>query len=100
MLTINDILANGIPECDGFEGASICVEIGRHTIDPQGLANDDEVEACEAFILDAVREAFPGADVRIVGNGGRTGALRADGWDFSDELEHVVTRAYSDFFAG
>lgn len=100
MQTINEILANGIPECDTFEGASICVEVGRHTIDPQGIASDDEIEACEAFILDAVREAFPGADVRAVGRGGRTGALRADGWDFGDELEHVVTRAYSDFFAG
>lgn len=100
MLTINEILTHGIPECDDFEGAQICLEIGRHTIDPQGLADDDEVEACEVYILDAVHDAFPGADVHVVGRGGRTSALRADGWDFRDELEHVVTRAYSDFFAG
>lgn len=100
MQTINEILTHGIPECDTFDGASICVEIGRHTIDPQGLASDDEVEACESFIVDAVRDAFPGADVHVVGRGGRSSALRADGGDFRDELEYVINRAYSNFFAG
>jgi hypothetical protein len=69
----------------------------RSTIDPQGLGSDDEVAACEEYILDAVRTAFPGADVRAVGNGGRTGGATRTGEDFTDEVRAVVTQAFDGF---
>jgi hypothetical protein len=78
-------------------GADITVEIGRDTIDPQGLASDDEVDACEEHILDAVRAAFPGATVRAVGNGGRTSATMRDGEDFTAEVRAVVTQTFDGF---
>ena len=78
-------------------GADITVEVHRGTIDPQGLGSDDEVAACEEHILDAVRAAFPGAEVRAVGNGGRTSAAMRDGEDFTDEVRAVVTQAFDGF---
>jgi hypothetical protein len=78
-------------------GASITVHVGRDTIDPQGLGSDEECAACEEYILDAVRTAFPGATVRAVGNGGRTGGATRTGEDFTDEVKAVVTRAFDDY---
>ncbi len=78
-------------------GASITVHVGRDTIDPQGLGSDEECATCEEHILDAVREAFPGATVRAVGNGGRTSATMRDSTDFTDEVKAVVTRAFDDY---
>ena len=78
-------------------GASITVHVGRDTIDPQGLGSDEECATCEKHILDAVRTAFPGADVRAVGNGGRTSATMRDSTDFTDEVKAVVTRAFDDY---
>lgn len=83
-----------------YAGALITVEVGRHTIDPQGLASDEEAEACEAHILDAVREAFPGADVRAVGLGGRTGGCMSDGREFDGEVRDVVNEAFNSFMSG
>jgi hypothetical protein len=80
-----------------YTGASITVHVGRDTIDPQGLGSDDEVDACEEHILDAVRAAFPGAEVRAVGNGGRTSATMRDGEDFTAEVRTVVTQAFDSF---
>lgn len=80
-----------------YAGASITVEVGRDTIDPQGLGSDAEREACAEHILDAVREAFPGAEVVAVGNGGRTSATMPDGEDFTREVREVVTQAFDTF---
>lgn len=85
---------------EAYAGASITVEVGRHTIDPQGLGTDEECERCEAHILDAVREAFPGADVRAVGVGGRTSGVTASDEDITDEVRHVVNDAFNAFMGG
>ena len=64
-----------------YSTALICVRVGRDTIDPQGLGSDEDVEAAKEFILDAVREEFPGADVRSVGDQLRPAAQRfGAGW--------------------
>jgi len=78
--------------------ASITVEVGRHTIDPQGLASDEENEHVEGHIMDAVRAAFPGADVRAVGVGGRTSGVSADGEDITSEVVRVVNEAFNSAF--
>jgi len=80
-----------------YAGAEILVEVGRHTIDPQGLGSDDEVAACEEHILDAVRAAFPGATVRPVNRGGRTSGTTRDGVNLDDEVRAVVTQAFDGF---
>lgn len=80
-----------------YAGTSITVHVGRDTIDPQGLGSDEEVAACEEHILDAVRAAFPGAEVRAVGNGGRTSGMTRDGVSLDDEVKAVVTRAFDDY---
>ncbi len=79
--------------------ASITVEVGRHTIDPQGLASDEENEHVEECIMDAVRAAFPGADVRAVGLGGRTSGTDANGEDITPEVVRVVNEAFNEAFA-
>ena len=76
-------------------GADICVSTDG--IDPQGLGSDEEREACEEHILDAVRAAFPGATVREVGRGGRTSGATRDGVSLDDEVRAVVTRAFDDY---
>lgn len=83
-----------------YYGASITVELHRGTIDPQGIGSDEELESCREYILDAVREAFPGADVRAVGNGGRTGASHADGREFTREVREVERAAWDAWCAG
>jgi hypothetical protein len=83
-----------------YAGATITVETGRDMIDPQGIASDEEAAACEAHILDAVREAFPGAGVRAVGRGGRTGGCMADGTEFDDDVKRIVDDALSSFMGG
>lgn len=86
-----------ISDSTSHAGASITVHVGRDTIDPQGLGSDEECAACEEHILDAVRAAFPGAEVRAVGNGGRTGGVTRDGEDFTAEVRTVVTQAFDSF---
>ena len=39
-----------------YAGASITVEVGRDTIDPQGLGSDEDAEACAEF-CDALGDA-------------------------------------------
>lgn len=78
-----------------YAGADITVSTDG--IDPQGLGSDEECAACEEHILDAVREAFPGATVRAVSRGGRTGGVTRDGEDISDEVKAVVTQAFDSF---
>lgn len=80
-----------------YAGAIITVEFGRDTFDPQCLGSDAVREACAEHILDAVREAFPGAEVVAVGNGGRTSATMPDGEDFTREVREVVTQAFDTF---
>ena len=77
-----------------YTTALICVRVGRDTIDPAGLGSDEEVEAAEEFILDAVREEFPGADVRSVGDGGRTDGCLSDGTDITREVRACVQDAW------
>ncbi len=92
-MTTTETLSDSTPHA----GAWITVHVGRDTIDPQGLGSDEECAAVEEHILDAVREAFPGADVRAVGNGGRTSGVTRGGVDLTDEVKAVVTRAFDDF---
>lgn len=80
-----------------YAGADISVHVGRDTIDPQGLGSDEECAACEEYILDAVRTAFPGATVRAVSRGGRTSGMTRDGVSLDDKVKAVVTRAFDDF---
>jgi hypothetical protein len=90
---IDDVSITEVP----YAGASITVHVGRDTIDPQGLGSDEECAACEEYILDAVRAAFPGADVREVGNGGRTSGTTRDGVNLDAEVRAVVTAAFDSF---
>lgn len=83
-----------------YDGADITVEIGRHTVDPAGIASDDEARACEESILEAVREVFPGATVRAVGIGGRTGGVTRDGADITDDVRFAVNEAFDAFMGG
>lgn len=80
-----------------YAGTEILVEVGRHTIDPQGLGSDEECAACEEHILDAVRAAFPGATVRPVNRGGRTSGTTRDGVNLDAEVREVVTQAFDTF---
>lgn len=80
-----------------YAGAEITVHVGRDTIDPQGLSSDEECDACEEHILDAVREAFPGATVRAVSRGGRTSGTTRDGVNLDAEVRAVVTQAFDTF---
>jgi len=79
--------------------ATITVEISRNTIDPEGLASDAEYAAAGEHILDAVRTAFPGADVRAVGNGGRTSGVDADGRDLTRDVRATVNAAFDEWCA-
>jgi hypothetical protein len=72
---------------------TITVRIGRDTIDPEGTGTDEECAAYESNVLDAVREAFPGADVRAVGQGGRTSGVDAEGHDITAAVREVVREA-------
>ena len=46
---------------------------------------------------DAVREAFPCADVRAVSSGGRMSGTTRNGADLTDEVKAVVTQAFDSF---
>ena len=99
--------ADGVSLCPGIDdvtiaevpyaGASITVHVGRDTIDPQGLGSDEECAACEEHILDAVRAAFPGAEVRAVRSGGRTSGTTRDGVNLDAEVRAVTTAAFDSF---
>ncbi len=86
-----------IEDPKGFAGATIEVNIDRHTIDPEGLASDEEVSECVEHILDAVREAFPGAEVRTAR--GSTMGVSRNGEDLTDRVRTTVNAAFSGFFA-
>lgn len=90
---IDDVTITEVP----YAGAEILVRVGRDTIDPQGLGSDEECAACEEYILDAVRDAFPGATVRPVNRGGRTSGTTREGVSLDDEVRTVVTRAFDDY---
>ena len=74
--------------------ASITVRIGRDTIDPQGIGTAEECAATEEAILDAVRSAFLGLDVRAVGPGGRSQGTDEDGQDITAKVRNVVREAF------
>lgn len=80
--------ANGGPE-GGFysywrKALDITVCTSRDSIDPEGLATDEEYRTLAAAIVDAVREAYPHATVREVNSPIRTGC--------SDESETYAVR--------
>ncbi len=79
--------------------ASITVEIHRGTIDPAGEFewSAGYVEACQDYVLESVREAFPGADVRAVGNGGRTSGTDAEGRDITSDVRTAVALAFDEW---
>jgi hypothetical protein len=78
---------------------SITVELHRGSIDPEGLGSDEDLESIREFVLDAVREAFPGATVRAVLSGGETSGVTDDGVDITYDVRHVVNRAFNDWCA-
>ena len=82
-----------------FAGALITVEISRDAIDPAGEGSDELYESCGEYILDAVRTAFPGADVRAVGNGSRTSGVHSDGRDITRDVRGVVNAAFDAWVA-
>lgn len=78
-----------------YLGASITVHVGRDTIDPEGIGSAEDVEHIEEAIMDAVRDAFPGAAVRAVSNGGRTSGMLTDGTDITHDVRCVVDDAFN-----
>ena len=80
-----------------YAGTFIIVEVGRHTLDPQGESSDEWVEKCEEYILDSVRESFPGAEVSAGGRGAVTGGRTRDGQDISDDVHRIVSDALKAF---
>lgn len=85
---------DGLEAEPDFAGASICVELHRGTIDPAGEGSDEDREACAAYVLDAVRTSFHGADVRRVGSGGRQGGAGPNGENLDAEVDCVVNHAF------
>lgn len=75
----------------------ITVEVSRDSIDPQGIGSDEQFESCREYILDAVKTAFPGAEVTAVGHGGKTTAYTDAGQDLSYDVRGVVNRAFDDW---
>ena len=73
---------------------AIFVNTSRATIDPQGIGTAEECAATEEAILDAVRSAFLGLDVRAVGPGGRTQGTDEDGQDITAKVRNVVREAF------
>ena len=72
---------------------NISIEIGCHTIDPQGLGSDEEVVSAEAFVLDALRTEWPDAEITAVGNGGRTSGVDGNGDDITHDVKRVASQA-------
>ena len=77
---------------------NISIEIGCHTIDPQGLGSDEEVVSAEAFVLDALRTEWPDAEITAVGRGGRTAGVDGDENDITHDVKRVASRALNDFW--
>lgn len=79
---------------------NISIEIGRHAIDSQGVASDEEVAAAEAFVLDALRTEWPDAEITAVGRGGRTAGVDGDDENnITHDVKRVASRALNDFWA-
>lgn len=72
---------------------TITVELDRDSIDPQGIGSDEDLASCREYVLDAVKTAFPGADVREVRSGGRTSGLDGER-DISRDVKEVVNQAF------
>jgi hypothetical protein len=77
----------------------ITVNISRDSIDPQGIGSDEDYESAVERIMDDVREAFPDADIRSVGNGGSTSGVTDDGRDITDEVKQIVNDAFDSWCA-
>ena len=77
---------------------NITIEIGRHTIDSQGVASDEEVAAAEAFVLDALRTEWPDAEITAVGRGGRTAGVDGEN-AITHAVKRVASQALNDFWA-
>lgn len=82
-----------------YAGAQIDVELHRGNIDPAGEGDDADIKACTDYVLDAMRDAFPGATVRAVGNGGRDCGTTADGQDITSDVRAAANRAFDDWCA-
>lgn len=80
-----------------YEGALITVEIHRGTVDPGGIGSDEEYQDCKEYVLTYVREQFPGATVRAVGNGGRTSGLDRSGRSIEHAVKIVVANAFEEW---
>ena len=76
---------------------NISIEIGRHAIDSQGVASDEEVAAAEAFVLDALRTEWPDAEITAVGRGGRTAGVDGEN-NITHDVKRVASRALNDFW--
>ena len=73
----------------------IIVNTSRETIDPQGLASDEEVAFVAECILDAVRAEWPEIEVLAGASGSRTSGRDAEGNDISRDVQRVVDDAYN-----
>lgn len=86
-------------ESNEFDGTSITIELHRGVIDPAGESSDEQCSDCENYIHDAICEAFPGADVRVVGVGGRTSGITVDNEIIDDEVRDAVDAAWQSWLA-
>jgi len=89
--TIDDVTITEL-EPD-YAGATILVRIGVDTIDPQGLFDEEETADCQEYVLECVRDYFPGARVSAVRIGRSSGVTRG-GTDISDDVDHAVAQAF------
>lgn len=77
---------------------TIIVNTSSDCVDPLGHDSPETRAFVVAHILDAVRAAWPGADVREGGHGSTTSGRDADGNDISAEVAEVADRAYNDAY--
>jgi len=77
-----------------YDRAFITVNLSDDSLDPAGLASDDELDACCDYILAAVRSAFPGAEVAV---GSDCSGVTRDGVEFDSDVRIVVNRAFDGF---
>jgi hypothetical protein len=77
-----------------YDRAFITVNLSDDSLDPEGLATSDELDACGDYILDCVRSAFPGAEVCV---GSDCSGVTRDGVEFDREVWLEVNRAFDSF---
>jgi len=77
-----------------YDRAFITVNLSDDSLDPEGLATSDELDACCDHILARVSRAFPGAEVCV---GSATRGVTRDGVEFDRDVRIVVNRAFDSF---